>query len=67
MSAARQRATTVAPEARRSDAPATKAARHARIIELLAWTPVHSQSELVELLATEGLSVTQATLSRGTT
>jgi len=48
----------------RNDAPLTKAARHARIIELLAWTPVHSQSELVALLATEGLSVTQATLSR---
>ncbi|HEY5202312.1 MAG TPA: hypothetical protein VIJ31_15545, partial [Acidothermaceae bacterium] len=62
MSAAGQRAGATA--ARRTDAPATKAARHARIIELLAWTPVHSQSELVDLLAAEGLVVTQATLSR---
>ena len=48
----------------RADMPVTKAARHARIIELLARAPVHSQSELVSLLADEGLSVTQATLSR---
>jgi transcriptional regulator of arginine metabolism len=48
----------------RTDTPGTKAARHARIIDLLAWTPVHSQSELVGLLAADGFSVTQATLSR---
>lgn len=48
----------------RGDAPPTKAARHARIVELLARTPVHSQSELADLLAAEGFSVTQATLSR---
>ena len=48
----------------RADAPGTKAARHARIIDLLAWTPVHSQSELVGLLAADGFPVTQATLSR---
>jgi transcriptional regulator of arginine metabolism len=47
-----------------SGAPPTKAARHARISELLVRTPVHSQSELAELLAGEGFSVTQATLSR---
>lgn len=44
--------------------PATKAARHALIIGLLSRLPVHSQSELAELLAREGVSVTQATLSR---
>jgi transcriptional regulator of arginine metabolism len=48
----------------RADAPATKAARHARIVELLGRTPVHSQSELVDLLAAEGFPTTQATLSR---
>ncbi|MGQ0624524.1 MAG: arginine repressor [Sporichthyaceae bacterium] len=44
--------------------PATKAARHRRIIELLGRTQVHSQSELAALLAEHGLAVTQATLSR---
>jgi transcriptional regulator of arginine metabolism len=44
--------------------PVTKAARHARVIELLTRNPVHSQSELAKLLADEGLEVTQATLSR---
>ncbi|MFP5336674.1 MAG: arginine repressor [Actinomycetes bacterium] len=44
--------------------PATKAARHARIAELLGRAEVRSQAELVELLAGEGLAVTQATLSR---
>lgn len=48
----------------RSDAPQTKAARHARIVELLARSPVRSQSELADLLAAGGLTVTQATLSR---
>jgi transcriptional regulator of arginine metabolism len=48
----------------RADAPDTKAARHARIVELLARAPIRSQSELVGLLAAEGFSVTQATLSR---
>jgi transcriptional regulator of arginine metabolism len=47
-----------------ADAPVTKAARHARIVDLLARTPVHSQSELVALLAERGVVVTQATLSR---
>jgi transcriptional regulator of arginine metabolism len=45
-------------------APQTKAARHARIVTLIRDQPVHSQTELVELLATEGIGVTQATLSR---
>jgi transcriptional regulator of arginine metabolism len=48
----------------RADAPQTKAARHARIVELLSRSPVGSQSELAELLAAGGLTVTQATLSR---
>jgi transcriptional regulator of arginine metabolism len=44
--------------------PATKAARHALIRAVLSRRPVHSQSELADLLATEGVTVTQATLSR---
>jgi transcriptional regulator of arginine metabolism len=44
--------------------PATKAARHRRIIELLNRAPVHSQNELARLLGDDGLAVTQATLSR---
>ncbi len=57
---------TVKHQARtaKSDALPTKTARHARIVELLGRGPVRSQSELAELLATEGFSVTQATLSR---
>jgi transcriptional regulator of arginine metabolism len=42
----------------------TKAARHARVIDLLTRHPVHSQSELAKLLGDEGVEVTQATLSR---
>ncbi len=44
--------------------PNTKAARQRRIVELLSRSPVASQSRLVELLAAEGFTVTQATLSR---
>jgi transcriptional regulator of arginine metabolism len=44
--------------------PATKSARQHRILELLERHPVRSQTELGELLAQEGLHVTQATLSR---
>ena len=62
MMAANARA--VPSQSRRGDVPATKPARHARIIELLAKTPVRSQSELVGMLASEGMAVTQATLSR---
>lgn len=43
---------------------ATKAGRHARIIELLAAHRVHSQSELQHLLGEVGIDATQATLSR---
>jgi transcriptional regulator of arginine metabolism len=46
--------------------PGTKAARHARIASILGQrsAPVRSQDELAERLATFGLRVTQATLSR---
>lgn len=42
----------------------TKAARHALIGALVSRGEVHSQQQLAELLAAEGVSVTQATLSR---
>ncbi|QCB93847.1 arginine repressor [Cellulomonas shaoxiangyii] len=44
--------------------PSTKAARHALITSLLSRGSVHSQGELAERLADEGVHVTQATLSR---
>jgi len=44
--------------------PATKNARHQLIIDLVTHHEVHSQSELRDLLAGEGIDVTQATLSR---
>jgi transcriptional regulator of arginine metabolism len=44
--------------------PATKNARHQRIVELVTHREVRSQSELAELLAERGVRVTQATLSR---
>jgi transcriptional regulator of arginine metabolism len=42
----------------------TKAARHARVVDLLRTRSVRSQTELADLLAAEGLHVTQGTLSR---
>lgn len=45
-------------------APVTKAARQARITELLGGAPVASQTELGRLLAGSGMAVTQATVSR---
>lgn len=42
----------------------TKTARHRKIVEILRRTPVRAQVELAELLAADGLVVTQATLSR---
>ena len=42
----------------------TKTARHAKIITLLEQREVRSQSELAELLAEDGVQVTQGTLSR---
>lgn len=56
--------TAARARAERLSIPATKTARHARIIELLGNSSVRSQSELADLLAAQGLSVTQATLSR---
>ena len=44
--------------------PLTKSARQQRIIELLRTGEVRSQTELAELLADNGVVVTQATLSR---
>ncbi|HEY5822373.1 MAG TPA: arginine repressor [Propionibacteriaceae bacterium] len=44
--------------------PLTKTARHAKIIALLSAHQVRSQTELAELLAVDGLPVTQGTLSR---
>lgn len=43
---------------------ATKAQRQHRIVKLLAEQVVGSQAHLVELLADDGLTVTQATVSR---
>lgn len=43
---------------------ASKAARHARIIDLVAAEAVHSQAELARRLRDAGLAVTQTTLSR---
>jgi transcriptional regulator of arginine metabolism len=44
--------------------PATKTARHRRIVELLSRTRIHSQTELARILDGDGVHVTQATLSR---
>jgi len=44
--------------------PATKASRHQRIVALLRRHPVRSQAELARMLADDGLTVAQATLSR---
>jgi len=45
-------------------APQTKAARQARIVALLTRSRIRSQTELAELLASEGFAVTQGTLSK---
>ncbi len=44
--------------------PATKSARHQQIADLVGAHEVRSQAELAELLAAEGVHVTQGTLSR---
>ena len=44
--------------------PQTKTARQARIVELITRQAVRSQTELVQLLAAEGVVVTQGTLSK---
>jgi transcriptional regulator of arginine metabolism len=46
------------------NAPLTKAARHARIADLMAAHQIRSQGELADRLAADGVQVTQATLSR---
>lgn len=43
---------------------ATKAGRHALIVDLLSKSQVRSQSELQHLLAGRGIDATQATISR---
>lgn len=47
-----------------SSTPRTKAARQQRIADLLGRIPVRSQAQLAQLLADDGIEVTQATLSR---
>jgi transcriptional regulator of arginine metabolism len=42
----------------------TRAARQARIVEVIRDRAVHSQSELLVLLEDDGIATTQATLSR---
>jgi transcriptional regulator of arginine metabolism len=44
--------------------PATKNARHQQIVDLVTLHEVRSQGELASMLAEQGVSVTQATLSR---
>ncbi len=44
--------------------PMTKAARHARIVTLIRTRAIRAQTELAELLAAEGVPVTQPTLTR---
>ncbi len=44
--------------------PPTRTGRHARIVELIRDHAIRSQTELAELLAADGVAVTQATLSR---
>ncbi|HEY7718533.1 MAG TPA: arginine repressor [Pedococcus sp.] len=43
---------------------ATRTGRQRRIVDILGRTPVKSQAELLDLLAADGIEVTQATLSR---
>jgi transcriptional regulator of arginine metabolism len=47
-----------------SGAGRSRAARQARIVELVSREQVHSQIELLGLLEAEGIETTQATLSR---
>ena len=44
--------------------PATKAARQGRITDLIRNRSIRSQTELAQLLQAQGLTITQATLSR---
>lgn len=47
-----------------SSIPLTRAARHQRIAELLERHAIGSQGHLLDLLSEDGITVTQATLSR---
>lgn len=47
-----------------AQSPHTKSARQQRIIDLVGHHEVRSQTELADLLAAQGVQVTQATLSR---
>ena len=42
----------------------SRVSRQARIVELITQRQVHSQSELLAMLETDGIGTTQATLSR---
>lgn len=48
----------------RADSAVTRAGRQARIVEVLSAASVRSQTELAAILASAGIEVTQATLSR---
>ena len=54
----------IAAKPRDNSGPHTKIARQSRIAAVLAANPVRSQGELAQLLAAQGVAVTQATLSR---
>lgn len=43
---------------------ATRVARQARVVELISQRAIRSQAELANMLASDGVEVTQATLSR---
>ncbi len=46
------------------EASEVKARRHQRILDIIRVQPVRTQEELADVLAREGISVTQATISR---
>ena len=52
------------PATRAGLAPTTKAARQARVSALIEFGAIRSQADLVAHLADDGITVTQATLSR---
>ena len=44
--------------------PVSRTARQARILEIIGSTRVSSQAQLSEILQSDGIEITQATLSR---
>ena len=64
MTAMRRRTESAAAAGPTRGALVTKAARQARLLDLLGQHEVRSQTDLAQLLAAEGLHVTQGTLSR---